>query len=221
MRILVYNNDTNKMEKYDRNLNDPMPYSQDRYLTVREFRGSSKSDVLWTDKRAIEAFNKLRNIYGKAIPVGYAFKRIGEGGHSGMSQHYAGMAFDVAQRLTNTERNKLRNLAIANKMFTYVEPAYLTPTWVHIDKRDPKPACATGGYPLVRYGNKGVYVAVLQDALNSLGYNAGAIDGIFGNNTRNAVLRYQRARGLTQDGIVGCNTWKTLTNEVARNRFGV
>ena len=56
----MYNNDTNKMEKYDRNLNDPMPYSQDRYLTVKEFRGSSKSDILWTDKRAIEAFNKYQ-----------------------------------------------------------------------------------------------------------------------------------------------------------------
>ena len=76
IKILVYNNDTNKMETYNKNLNDPMPYSKNRYLTVKEFRGSSKSDVLWTDKRAIEAFNKLRDLYGSAIPVGYAFKRI-------------------------------------------------------------------------------------------------------------------------------------------------
>lgn len=89
MKILVYNPSTNKMETYYRELDDPMPYSEDNYLTVREFRGSSNSDVLWTDRRAIEAFNKLRNLYGKAIPVGYAFKRIGEGGHTGMSQHYA------------------------------------------------------------------------------------------------------------------------------------
>ena len=219
MKILVYNNDTNKMETYNKNLNDPMPYSKNRYLTVKEFRGSSKSDVLWTDKRAIEAFNKLRDLYGSAIPVGYAFKRIGEGGHSGQSQHYAGVAFDVGQRLTNTQRNNLRNLAIKSKLFTYVEPAYLTPTWVHIDKRDTKPACATGGYPLVKYGRKGVYVAVLQDALNTLGYNAGNIDGIFGNNTKNAVLKYQKANGLSQDGIVGCNTWKSITTKVANSRY--
>lgn len=53
---------------------------------------------------------------------------------------------------------------------------------------------------------------VLQDALNYLGYNAGSIDGIFGTNTRNAVRRYQAAAGLSQDGIVGCNTWRSITN---------
>ena len=123
--------------------------------------------------------------------------------------------------MSSSERNNLRNLAIKNKSFTYVEPAYLTPTWVHIDKRDTKPACATGGYPLVKEGKKGVYVAVLQDALNTLGYNAGTIDGIFGKNTKNAVLRYQKSKGLTQDGIVGCNTWKSLTNQVANSRFKI
>lgn len=218
MKILVYNPSTNKMETYYRELDDPMPYSEDKYLTVREFRGSSNSDVLWTDRRAIEAFNKLRNLYGKAIPVGYAFKRIGEGGHSGMSQHYAGVAFDVGQRLNNEERSKLRNIATNYKLFTYVEPESLTPTWVHFDKRATNPACARGGYPTIRQGSKGVYVAVLQDALNFLGYNAGSIDGVFGNNTKNAVIRYQSAKGLKQDGIVGCNTWETLTKEIAQKR---
>ena len=218
MKILVYNNQTNRMETYNRELDDPMPYSQDKYLSVREFRGSSKSDVLWTDRRAIEAFNQLRSLYGSPIKVGYAFKRIGEGGHSGMSQHYAGMAFDIGQGMSNDSRDNIRNIAINHKLFTYVEPKYLTPTWVHVDKRDPNPACPTGGYPLVKFGSKGVYVAVLQDALNTLGYSAGAIDGIFGNNTKNAVLRYQRARGLAQDGIVGCNTWRALTQQIANSR---
>lgn len=74
------------------------------------------------------------------------------------------------------------------------------------------------GYPTIKQGSKGVYVAVLQDALNFLGYNVGNIDGIFGPNTKNAVIRYQAARGLKQDGIVGCNTWETLTKEVADKR---
>lgn len=218
MKILVYNNDTGRMETYNRELNDSMPYSTGTNLSVKEFRGSSKSDVLWTDKRTMEAFNKLRELYGSPIYVGYAFKRIGEGGHSNMSQHYAGTALDIGQRMSEASRDRLRNLSINNKIFTYVEPKYLTPTWVHVDKRNPNPACSTGGYPVIKQGSKGVYVAVLQDALNTLGYNAGAIDGIFGNNTKNAVIRYQRARGLAQDGIVGCNTWRTLTTQVANSR---
>ena len=74
-----------------------------------------------------------------------------------------------------------------------------------------------GGYPLVKQGSKGVYVAVLQDALNTLGYNAGTIDGVFGKNTKNAVLHYQKANRLTQDAIVGCNTWRKITEQI-RNR---
>lgn len=214
MKILIYNHLTNKMEKYDRNLNDPMPYSKDRYLTVKEFRGSSKSDTLWADRRAIEAFNKFRTLYGKPIKVGYAFKRITEGGHAGQSQHYAGMAFDIAQNLTTAERDRLRNLAINSKLFTYVEPKSLTPTWIHIDKRDKTPACSTGGYPVLKQGKKNTYVAVLQDALTGLGYSTSGIDGIFGANTKNAVLRFQRANGLSADGIVGCNTWRKIAERI-------
>lgn len=215
MKILVYNPSTNRMEKYYRKLDEKMPYSEDEYLSVKDFRGSSKSDILWTDRRAIESFNKLNKIYGNKIPVGYAFKRIGEGGHAGMSQHYAGIAFDVGQKLNNEERKKIRDIATKYKLFTYVEPEKLTPTWVHVDKRSKTPACATGGYPTIRFGSKGVYVAVLQDALNTLGYSVGNIDGIFGSNTKKSVLKYQNEKKLKVDGIVGCNTWKKITMQVA------
>ena len=88
-----------------------------------------------------------------------------------------------------------------------------TPTWIHIDSRMGSPACPTGGYPLIRQGSRGVYVMVLQDALNYLGYNTGNIDGIFGSKTRNTVIRFQRANGLSQDGIVGCKTWRSITGK--------
>jgi peptidoglycan hydrolase-like protein with peptidoglycan-binding domain len=54
-------------------------------------------------------------------------------------------------------------------------------------------------------------VLTLQDALNALGYTGSGLDGIFGNGTRNAVIRFQRAQGLDPDGIVGCQTWERLT----------
>ena len=52
-RILIYNNDTNRMETYYRGLTEAMPYITNRTLTVREFRGSSGSNVLWTEKRVM------------------------------------------------------------------------------------------------------------------------------------------------------------------------
>ena len=211
--ILVYNNDTNKIERYNKGLNETMPYATPGTLTVGEFQGSSNSNLMWTTKYFMEDWNQLRRLWGRPIYVGYAFKRIWQGGHSGMSQHYAGLAMDIAQNLSTSERDRLRNLAIDSKLFTYVEPKALTPTWVHIDKRYGTPACPTGGYPVIRQGTRGVYVMVLQDALNYLGYNTGNIDGIFGNNTRSAVIRFQRANNLSADGIVGCNTWRRITNK--------
>ena len=36
----------------------------------------------------------------------------------------------------------------------------------------------------------------------------------FGSKTQEAVRNYQRRRGLTPDGIVGCNTWRSLQEDV-------
>lgn len=70
------------------------------------------------------------------------------------------------------------------------------------------------GYPLVRQGSRGVYVCILQDGLTTLGYNTGGLDGVFGPKTRESVLEFQRKNNLTQDGLVGTNTWNTLQNQV-------
>lgn len=76
------------------------------------------------------------------------------------------------------------------------------------------PACSTGGFPLLRQGSKGVYVLIAQDDLNTVGYRTGGLDGIFGTATKNAVMSYQRRVGLSVDGIIGCNTWRSLQESV-------
>lgn len=213
-KILVYNQDSNRMETFYRDENDAMPYNTNRTLRVKEFRGSSKSNILWTDRRTIQTWNSQRYIYGSPIYVGFAFKRPWEGGHGNQSQHYAGTAFDVGQNLTNAGRNILRNTAINAMIWSYVEPVSLSPTWVHFDKRFGTSACSTGGYPIIRRGSRGNYVCIAQDDLNTLGYRTGGLDGVFGEQTENAVRRYQTSRGLSVDGIVGCNTWRSLQENV-------
>ena len=76
------------------------------------------------------------------------------------------------------------------------------------------PACSTGGFPLLRRGSVSNYVLIAQDDLNTLGYTTGGLDGIFGSRTQNAVRSYQRSRGLSVDGIIGCNTWRSLQENV-------
>ena len=114
-KIIVFNNDTNRMETYYREESQSMPYNNNRTLTVGEFRGSSNSPTLWTTKRAMQSFNTTRYLFGSSIPVGFAFKRPWEGGHGSQSQHYAGVAFDSGQTLSNSQRNRLRNTAISSR----------------------------------------------------------------------------------------------------------
>ena len=50
----------------------------------------------------------------------------------------------------------------------------------------------------------------LQRLLNSLFYDCGAVDGIWGKKTNNAVIAFQTDKGLEADGIVGSKTWAAL-----------
>ncbi len=214
-KIFVYDPPENTLFTFYRDEEDPMPYSYGTTLKVREFRGSSTSTVLWTTTTAMEAWNATRRTYARGIPVGYAFKRIWEGGHGLTSQHYAGVSFDVGQTLSQTLRNQIYTIAKDLNVWGYVEPLSMTPTWVHFDRRYGTPACGgTSGYPTVRQGSVSTYVLVLQDGLNALGYNAKYLDGKFGPATYSAVVKFQSETGLSVDGIVGCQTWRMLTNEV-------
>lgn len=139
---------------------------------------------------------------------------LGRVGHTGQSQHFAGTAFDVGQGWTNAKRATLRTSARNSGLWNYIEPVSISPTWVHFDRRQSPPACSTGGYPHIKQGSLSVYVLIAQDDLNTLGFSTGSLDGIFGTKTKNAVIRYQRSRGLTADGIIGCNTWRSLQENV-------
>ena len=195
-RLLIYDAYENKVYTYaNLNENDPMPYSTLTTLRLREFRGKSASPTLWTTIAAMEAWNLTRRKYGRGIPVGYAFRRIWEGGHGTRSQHYA--------RSTGA--------------WGYVEPLSQTPTWVHFDRRYGTPACSgtTAGYPTLRRGSRGCYVMILQDALSTLGYQTGSrIDGIFGARTEQALRGYQKRTSLRVDGVCGCDSWKKISTAV-------
>ncbi len=50
--------------------------------------------------------------------------------------------------------------------------------------------------PTLRLGSTGVYVKMLQLALQRAGFDTGKLDGIFGNFTQGAVISFQRQNGL-------------------------
>lgn len=53
-------------------------------------------------------------------------------------------------------------------------------------------------------------IAILQKKLNDLGYDCGTPDGIYGNNTKEAVKQYQFINDLEDDGLVGSGTLSKL-----------
>lgn len=59
----------------------------------------------------------------------------------------------------------------------------------------------------------------VQNLLDYLGYDPGPIDGLDGANTRDAVKAFQRAEGLTVDGIAGEQTQIRLKDAVWQDRF--
>ena len=65
---------------------------------------------------------------------------------------------------------------------------------------------------VLRKGDEGKEVKALQILLIGYGYKCGSAgaDGDFGSGTLAAVKKYQKAKGLTADGIVGAKTWTSL-----------
>jgi len=55
-----------------------------------------------------------------------------------------------------------------------------------------------------------------QHQLNTLGCNAGQVDGHLGERTRSAVVRFQSRHRLKQDGRLDQTTWKRLFAEAAQ-----
>ncbi len=76
-------------------------------------------------------------------------------------------------------------------------------TWERLTLSGPKPT--------LRLGSRGAFVRYLQQKLLSKLYPVGSIDGVFGEQTRSAVVAFQTENGLVPDGIVGRNTWELVS----------
>lgn len=110
-------------------------------------------------------------------------------------------------------------------------------TWAALKKEEnpkdeEKPADSTGNtstsegnssatttlkLPVLKKGSKSIYVKILQMMLNQKGYKDSydrklVEDGDFGASTYAAVVKLQRAKGITVDGIVGTETWVYVLN---------
>lgn len=69
-------------------------------------------------------------------------------------------------------------------------------------------------------GSQRPLVEVVQQALMSLGYEPGPADGVYGQDTRLAVIKFQQANNLGADGVVGSETYAALVRAAGPLSYG-
>ena len=73
---------------------------------------------------------------------------------------------------------------------------------------------SSSGTSGMKLGSTGSDVRALQQNLTTLGYYYGDITGHYGTMTQAAVAKFQKARGLTQDGVAGSKTVEAIASAI-------
>ena len=122
----------------------------------------------------------------------------GKAGYSTIQKLFAGTVSSSSQS-NATKTPKPTATIKANDKPTATPNAYIRVT-----------AAPDGSYVTLERGTMGSLVTKLQKALKSAGYFSGECDGYYGEATENAVKRFQRDKGLVQDGKAGPATQRYL-----------
>lgn len=135
---------------------------------------------------------------------------------NGTQRTHTGMVYAVDSKYVYTYEGNSANmcrkrsyLLTSTYIYGYVRPNYADGEAVNIDGEKYGGAITLTVHELSK-GTSGREVWNVQAILNSLGYSCGTVDGDFGAKTKSGVMSFQKAKGLTRDGIVGAKTWKAL-----------
>jgi peptidoglycan hydrolase-like protein with peptidoglycan-binding domain len=78
---------------------------------------------------------------------------------------------------------------------------------------------AQQAFAVQKSGSVGSQVANIQRCLQKIGYFHSSVTGTFGSLTKNAVMQFQQANGLTPDGSVGSRTEQLLQSQCQSRSF--
>ena len=147
------------------------------------------------------------------IAKGYSCGTAGADGDFGAGTYNAVKKFQADNGL------EADGIVGANTWAALLKTEQPKPEQTEPDKEPEKPVETTGSacivdLTIVRQGDNGFPVIAVQTLLGKHNFNVNYIDGDFGPDTLAKVKAFQKAKGLTADGIVGRDTWmKLLTNK--------
>lgn len=127
----------------------------------------------------------------------------------------------VAQALTDSDTDQAGSETTVTAPTTTSETTTAPETTTPTDTTpSTSPTTPTGDTTVpqgvtLRPGDSGTEVQALQQALKTVGYDPGAIDGDYGPATQAAVVAFQTAEGLSADGVAGPETLTALAAALA------
>lgn len=183
---------------------------------VKEFACHDGTDEILIDGNLVRNMQRERDLYGSTtVNSGYRDPAYNASipGASKNSQHVKGKAADIVCR--NGSPLEVAMTAEAMGMggiglysgFTHIDTRDGKSRW---DQRSGRQVGVSTFFKTIQYGSTGEYVKIAQRKLGVY------VDGKFGNNTKNAVMEFQRTHKdefgnpLVVDGIVGKMTWTEL-----------
>ena len=179
-------------------------------------RGDENSDAVRLLQNKLKSYGfysgNVDGDYGEGTEAAVkAFQRAngltadGKAGSSTLNKLFAGSVSTSSGSVSNNNTSKAT--ATPRKTPTPTPKKAATPTpnaYVRVTERP------DGEYFTLEKGMMGEPVKKLQRALRSAGYFKGTVDGYYGDDTVEAVKKYQEYRGLKKDGKAGPATLRYL-----------
>lgn len=187
------------------------------WCIVTEFGENIAREMLYQPWRSAGAGCKFSAGYYKNAKALYKTPQKGDQifFYVGGEINHTGMVIDVSGTTVTTVEGNCGNEVRQNTYKTNNTKiaGYGRPNWSLADKKEV--TFVTVQMPILQKGSKCAEVGTVQTLLNALGYVGKngrklTVDHDYGNNVDYAVQNFQRANGLTPDGIVGANTWPRL-----------
>ena len=188
---------------------------------IMQYKDRKEKEVIRSDKKLSGGFHTSLKpiilINGNTASASEIFTAALVQNHCGVSVGQTSYGKGTVQQVGQTEDSE----------YKYTVAKWLTPNGTWINQKGLKPTYPVSESPLAKLPQfqsmsilkksmTGVDVATLQQYLTALGYLQKHVTGVFDDETKNAVIKFQKEHDLTTDGIVNGQVQAQLYLAVAQ-----